>query len=262
MLEALSSVPAVLWYLLTLLAVVLVWFLALKRPVYEAVLVAFIVLVAVSGTWTQVPLFVKEALSEKTLFSMTAFVAMSVILTKTKVMDGVIAIILALLGRIPGGTGYVSVLASSFMGAMSGSGPGNVMATGSITVPSMKRSGFPPELAANIVSNASYMGNMIPPSSNIVAAMGAYAAFAGKEISTGQFWLVLWGIAMYFIAQRILMVYAFCKYYKVEAMKKEDIPKLADALRNGWKAIFLPAIVFVPFFITSKFDDFFVIMKF
>jgi TRAP-type C4-dicarboxylate transport system permease large subunit len=133
MLEFLSSVPAVLWYLITLLAVVLIWFLALKRPVYEAVLVAFIVLVTISGTWGQFPQFVKEALSEKTLYSMTAFVAMSVILTKTKVMDGVIAIILALLGRIPGGTGYVSVLASSFMGAMSGSGPGNVMATGAIT---------------------------------------------------------------------------------------------------------------------------------
>ena len=96
MLEFFSSVPAVLWYLLTLLTVVLVWFLALKRPVYEAVLVAFVALVACSGTWSQVPKFVEKALSEKTLFSMTAFVAMSVILTKTKVMDGVIAIILAL----------------------------------------------------------------------------------------------------------------------------------------------------------------------
>ena len=65
MLEFLSSVPAVLWYLITLLAVVLIWFLALKRPVYEAVLVAFLVLVTISGTWGQFPLFVKEALSEK-----------------------------------------------------------------------------------------------------------------------------------------------------------------------------------------------------
>ena len=73
------------------------------------------------------------------------------------------------MGRIPGGAGYASVIASSCMGALSGSGPGNVMATGAITIPAMKKSGFPPELAANVESNASYLGNMIPPSSNISA---------------------------------------------------------------------------------------------
>ena len=256
MLEALSSVPAVLWYLLTLLAVVLVWFLALKRPVYEAVLVAFIVLVAVSGTWTQVPLFVKEALSEKTLFSMTAFVAMSVILTKTKVMDGVIAIILALLGRIPGGAGYVSVIASSFMGALSGSGPGNVMATGVITIPAMKKSGFPAELAANVESNASYMGNMIPPSGNIVAALGALTAlYPTMDISTGTFWVVLWGISIWFILQRMLTIFVFCKVYKIRPMAKEDIPSLKQSFKENWQGLLLPFIILVPFILDSLFKD-------
>ena len=83
---------------------------------------------------------------------MMAFCAMSQILTKTKVIDGCINVILALLGRVPGGVGYASVIASAFMGALSGSGPGNVMATGSITIPSMIKSGFPAELAANIES--------------------------------------------------------------------------------------------------------------
>ena len=72
------------------------------------------------------------------------------LLTKTKIIDSCIAVILSLIGRVTGGAGYTAVIASSFMGALSGSGPGNVMATGSITIPAMKRSGFPPELAANI----------------------------------------------------------------------------------------------------------------
>lgn len=82
--------------------------------------------------------------------------SVSLLLTKTKVIDSVIAVILALLGRVTGGAGYVPVAASSFMGALSGSGPGNVMATGSITISAMKKSGFLSELAANIESNASY----------------------------------------------------------------------------------------------------------
>ena len=34
-----------------------------------------------------------------------------------------------------------------------------------------------------------------------------------------------------------------CRYYKVEPMKKEDIPPLGKSLKSGWKAIFLPIIV-------------------
>ena len=163
-------IPSALIYLGIMLAVVVIWFMLLKRPVYEAVLISFIILIAVTNTWGNVFNYIEDALSTNLLYTMTAFVAMSVILTKTKIVDSCIAIILSLLGRITGGAGYVSVVASAFMGALSGSGPGNVMATGTLTIPAMIKSGFPPELAANVESNASYLGNMIPPSSNIVAA--------------------------------------------------------------------------------------------
>ena len=40
-------------------------------------------------------------------------------------------------------------------------------------------------------------------------------------------------------------------------MRKEDIPPLGKSLKNGWKAIFFPIIVFVPFLLTSKYESFF-----
>ena len=140
--------PLSLLYLGIMLAVICVWFLAFKRPVYEAVGLSFLVLLTVSGTWGNVWTYINDALSTSLLYSMVAFVSMSILLTKTQVIDSCIAIILSLLGRISGGAGYAAVIASSFVGALSGSGPGNVMATGSITIPAMKKSGFPPELAA------------------------------------------------------------------------------------------------------------------
>ncbi|MEE1320471.1 MAG: TRAP transporter large permease subunit [Acutalibacteraceae bacterium] len=252
-----------LLYLGIMLAVICVWFLAFKRPVYEAVLIAFVVLLAVTGTWGNVLTYINEGLSTSLLYSMVAFVAMSIILTKTKIVDSCIAVILSLIGRIRGGAGYTAVIASAFMGALSGSGPGNVMATGSLTIPAMKRTGFPAELAANIESNSSYLGNMIPPSSNIVAAMAAfstYAATAGiEDVSQGKFWIVLWGVAVWFVAQRLIMVWAFCKYYKVEPIKKEDLPSLKETFRVGWKAMFLPVIILLPFVLDAMFaDNFFV----
>lgn len=254
-----------LLYLGIMLAVICVWFLAFKRPVYEAVLLAFVVLLTVTGTWSNVWTYIDEGLSTSLLYSMVAFVAMSILLTKTKIVDSCIAVILSLIGRIRGGAGYTAVIASAFMGALSGSGPGNVMATGTLTIPAMKRTGFPAELAANIESNASYMGNMIPPSSNIVAAMAAFTAYAAgagiADVSQGQFWIVLWGISIWFIAQRLIMVWAFCKYYKVQPMSKEELPSLKETFKAGWQALLLPVVILLPFVLDALFADTFFVTR-
>ncbi len=249
--------PSALIYLIVMLGTILVWFLLLKRPVYEAVFVSFLVLLGVTGTYMNVWEYVDAALSTNLLYTMTAFVAMSIILTKTKIIDSCVAIILSLLGRVTGGAGYVSVVASAFMGALSGSGPGNVMATGTLTIPAMKRSGFPAELAANIESNSSYLGNMIPPSSNIIAAMEALtlAALLPEEVSQSKFWTVLWAISLWFVLQRIVMVFAFCKYYKVKPMAKEELPKFSEVLKSGWQGLLLPLVILLPFFLDALFKD-------
>lgn len=248
--------PAAFLYLGILLAVVMVWFMWLKRPVYEAVFISLVVLLTVTNTWGNLGSYIDKALSTSLLYSMTAFVAMSIVLTKTKIIDSCIAIILSVLGGIPGGAGYVSVIASAFMGALSGSGPGNVMATGAITIPAMKKSGFPAELAANVESNASYLGNMIPPSSNIVAALGAYTAlYPASNMTTGQFWIVLWGISLWFVLQRLFTIFAFCKYYHVKPMAKEDIPNLKESIKVGWQGLLLPVIILLPFVLDYLFKD-------
>jgi len=248
--------PSVLLYLAILLVVIIVWFMFLKRPVYEAVAIAFVVLLLVTGTWQNIGAYINTALSTSLLYSMIAFVAMSIIFTKTKVIDGCINIILALLGRVPGGAGYVSCIASSFMGALSGSGPGNVIATGVITIPVMKKSGYPAGLAGNIESNASAMGNMIPPSGNIVAALGALTAlYPEMNISTGTFWIVLWGISLWFILLRLVTIFAFVKYYKIRPMDEADIPDLKKSLRENWQGLLLPVIILVPFILDSALKD-------
>jgi len=248
--------PISFLYLGILLLTVLIWFALFKRPVYEAILISFFLLLTITGNWENVLNYINAGLSTNLIYSMVAFVAMSIIMTKTKVIDSCVAIILAFLGRITGGAGYVSVIASSFMGALSGSGPGNLMATGTLTIPAMIKSGFPRELAANIESNASYLGNMIPPSANIVAAMGAFVAlYPGKELTTGQFWVVLWGLSLWFILQRLVMVWIFCKYYKVKPLGKEELPNLKEVLKSGWKGLLLPIIILLPFVLDYIFKD-------
>lgn len=243
-------------YLGIMLIVICVWFILLKRPVYESVFVSFILLVAITNRWTSLLEYINEGMGTSLLYSMVVFVAMSILLDKTKIIDSTVSIILCLMRKIPGGAGYVSVIASAFMGSLSGSGPGNVMTTGVITIPAMKKSGFPAELAANIESNASYLGNMIPPSSNIVAALGAYLAlYPTENLTIGKFWLVCWGCSLWFVLLKMIMVFAFCKYYKVKPIAKKDLPDLKDTLKTSWQGLLLPIIILIPFIFDFIFKD-------
>lgn len=244
-------------YLAVVFAVAIIGFTVLKRPIYECMLASFVVLLLVTGTIGDIGIFMLDAITESSLYVIIVFVISAALLSKTGVIDDCIAIILSVFGRFRGGAGFVAIIGSTYMGSLSGSGPGNVATTGVFTIPAMKRSGFPPHLAANVEAHASTMGNMIPPAGMIATAFAIYEGLYPDTYTISEFWMILWSIAIWFVIGRIVTMYLMCRYYKVEAMCKEDIPSLRQAVKNGWKAVFLPVIVFLPFILTSVFDGFF-----
>ena len=250
--------PIELLYLAVVFVVAIIFFSVLKRPLYECMLVAFVALLLVTNTWKNVGNYIWDAMCEPTLYVIIVFVVSASLLSKTTVIDDCINIILSIFGRFRGGAGFVAVIGSAYMGSLSGSGPGNVATTGVFTIPAMKRSGFPAHLAANVEAHSSTMGNMIPPAGMIAIAYAHLDKLYPNMCSMSEFWMLLWGISLVFIIQRIITLYAMCRYYKVEPMRKEDIPSFRKSLKKGWKAIFLPIIVFLPFVLTSAFEGFFV----
>lgn len=249
--------PIEFLYLAIVFVVAIVGFSVLKRPLYECMLASFIVMVAVTGTWSNIGTYIWDAMTDSSLYVIIVFVVSAALLAKTSIMDDCIAIILSIFGRFRGGAGLVAIIGSTYMGSLSGSGPGNVATTGVFTIPAMKRSGFPGHLAANVEAHASTMGNMIPPAGMIAIAFAALDNLYPNKYTMSQYWMLLWGIAIWFVIQRIITLYIMCLYYKVEPMKKEDIPPFKHSLKTGWKAIFLPIIVFLPFFLTNSYSEFF-----
>ena len=77
-------------------------------------------------------------------------------------------------GRYTGGLAKVSVVSSAFFGTISGSSIANTVSTGSLTIPNMKRMGYPPHLAGGVEAASSAGGQITPP------IMGA-AAFVMAE---------------------------------------------------------------------------------
>ncbi|MEA5012408.1 MAG: TRAP transporter large permease subunit [Angelakisella sp.] len=239
-------------YLGILLVAICFIFVVLKRPIYEAMFFGYIVMIAITNEWSHFFTYIIQTSTNTLFYAIVAFLAAAQIFGSTKVIDKVIEIVLSLFGRFRGGAGYVSLIGSTFMGALSGSGAGNVAATGVFTIPAMKKSGFPSYLAANVEMSASTMGNMIPPAGVITASFGTLAAFS-PDFSMSDFWIVVWGIAIWFIIQRAITLYIFCKVYDVKPMTKAELPRFGLSMKNGWKALMLAVVIFLPFFLDSKF---------
>ena len=250
--------PMELLAIAAVFVVAIVGFTVLKRPLYECMLVSFFVLVAFTNTWSSLFSVILDAITDSSLYVIIVFVISASLLAKTTVIDDCIAIILSVFGRLRGGAGFVAIIGSTYMGSLSGSGPGNVATTGVFTIPAMKKAGFPPHLAANVEAHASSMGNMIPPAGMIAVAFASLDKLYPDTYTMSQYWMLLWGIAIWFIVQKIVTLYFMCRFYKVRPMDKESIPNLKESLKKGWKAIFLPIIVFAPFFLTNNFEEFFV----
>ena len=239
--------PVEVWYILALLATIIVTFLVLKRPIYECMLYGYIVMMILTKQYARFFQYIEKTSTDTLFYAIIAFLVLAKILDATHAIDSVVNVIVAALGRLPGGAAYTAVVASTFMGALSGSGAGNVATTGVFTIPAMKKTGVPAHLAANIESACSTMGNMIPPAGVILTALACYNEFSGAEMSQSAFWFACWGVAIWFVLQRIITVFIFCRYYKVKALAKEDIPDLKETLRAGWKNLLLPVIILLPF---------------
>lgn len=247
--------PIEVLYIVALIATICITFILFKRPIYECMLYGFILMIILTGEYANAWGYVVKTSKDTLFYAIIAFMVLAKILDATHAIDSVVNVIIALFGKLPGGAAFTAVIGSTFMGALSGSGAGNVATTGTFTIPAMKKSGMPAHLAANIEAACSTMGNMIPPAGVILTALACYNEFSGAEMSQSTFWFACWGVAIWFILQRILTVLFFVKYYKVKPMDKADIPNLRETVKRGWKNLLLPVIILLPFVLDYLFKS-------
>lgn len=254
--QYIGSLPIEVFYLIELLLVIFLFFVVFKRPIYEAMAFGFLFAVVMTGKYN---VFWKALLYPATsslFYAIFAFLALAHLFDITKVVERVIDFIIATVGRFRGGAGYVSLVASTFMAALSGSGPGNVATTGVFTIPAMKRTGFPPALAATVEMACSTLGNVIPPSASILLAFGVLDATFKGAITSSTFIVGSYAVGLWFVLQRWLTLLGLCSYYKVSPVPREERPAVKEALRQGWKALILPVLIFLPLFIDSQMGGF------
>jgi len=134
------------------------------------------------------------------------------------------------MGGYRGGPAKMAVLSSSLYGTVSGSAVANVVVDGAITIPMMKRAGYPAHLAAAIEAVSSNGGQIMPP------VMGA-AAFLMAEylaIPYGQVALAAAiPAALYYLALFVQVDLEAAKH-GLAGLPREQLPKIRSVLRRGW----------------------------
>ena len=148
------------------------------------------------------------------------FVIMGAVLNAGEAGQGFMNLAAAVAGRLKGGAAKVSVLSSALFGSISGSASANVASTGAITLPTMRRLGYPPALAGAVEAVASSGGQIMPP------LMGA-GAFVMVELTgtpyTSIVTAALFPAILYFVAVWV-GINAFALRYDLAGLAKDDRP--------------------------------------
>lgn len=135
----------------------------------------------------------------------------------------------ALTGRFSGGPAKTSVVASGFMGSVSGSAVGNVVATGSFTIPMMKKVGYRAHVAGAIEAAASTGGQLMPP------IMGAGAFLMAEFTNISYLTIIKVALLPAFMYYVTVLVFVHYEAQKLglHGKPKEELPKIGQVLKSG-----------------------------
>ncbi len=141
---------------------------------------------------------------------------------------GFMALATRLAGRFRAGAAKVSVLSSAFFGSISGSASANVASTGAITIPTMKRLGYPPSFAAAVEAVASSGGQIMPP----LMGAGAFIMVELLRLPYTDIMAAAFFPALLFFFAAWAGVDLFARRHGLRGLAPEELPDRQTLLRT------------------------------
>tara|TARA_R110000868_G_scaffold61059_11_gene185770 strand:+ start:9153 stop:11081 length:1929 start_codon:yes stop_codon:yes gene_type:complete len=137
---------------------------------------------------------------------------------------------MAAMGGYRGGPAKVAVLASSFFGTISGSAVANVLMDGPITIPMMRKAGYPGHLAAATEAVASTGGQIMPP------VMGITAFIMAEFLSVPYGEVVLAALipALLYYVALFAQIDIEASKYKMKGLPRDQLPRMRLVLGRAW----------------------------
>lgn len=161
------------------------------------------------------------------------FVLFGVIAQRTGLGELFIDNATILAGRYTGGPAKVSVVSSAFFGTISGSSVANTVSTGALTIPNMKRLGYPGHFAGGVEAASSAGGQITPP------IMGAAAFIMAEFLELPYTTIVIAAIfpAILHYVGVFTVVHLMARKLGLKGLAKEQLPQFAAVWREGWANI-------------------------
>jgi len=169
------------------------------------------------------------------------FLIFGVALTQTGGGTFFINLAFALLGHVRGGPAKVAIFSSGLMGSMSGSVVSNVITTGVLTIPAMRKTGFGRAYAGGVEACASTGGVLMPP------IMGSTAFIMAVFLDVPYISIAVAAIipsVLYYLAL-FIQIDAFAARNDMPGIEKDKLPSLRQTMKEGWHfiAVFVLLIV-------------------
>jgi TRAP transporter 4TM/12TM fusion protein len=169
------------------------------------------------------------------------FILFGAFLLKSGAGDFIVNVSRAVAGRLTGGPGFVAVLASGLTGTISGSAVANTASTGVITIPLMKRAGFPAKFAAGVEAAASTGGQLMPP----IMGAGAFVMASFTQIPYTTIVTVSILPAILYFLTVAFFVRIEAKRSHATALADEDGPGVWKTFRDGGPSFIIPVALLI-----------------
>ncbi|GGA77269.1 ATP-binding protein [Nitratireductor aestuarii] len=158
-------------------------------------------------------------------------------------------IALATMGHLRGGSAKAAIVASSLFGTLSGSTVANVMSTGVVTIPLMKRGGYSPAYAGGVEAVASNGGQITPP------VMGATAFVIAETLQIPYSEVVVVAVipALIYYVALFIQVHQYAKINDLKGAPRDELPRVGPTLLRGWPMLVpLPVLMYYLFYIGAS----------
>ncbi len=172
--------------ILLLLAVLVVLILAGAPIGFTLILIPVVyILITDAAPLILIPSQMFSAIDSVPLTAIPFFMLTGELMTSATITDRLVELSKRIIGRMRGSMAQVNVLVSMFFAGMNGSVVADTATVGSLLVPAMKRSGYPPAFTAAITAVSSTIGGIIPPSIMMIVLANAGGISVGALFAAG-----------------------------------------------------------------------------
>ena len=179
------------------------------------------------------------------------FILFGVLATRIGLGQLFIDLAMVIAGRYAGGPAKVAIFSSAFMGTISGSSIANTVTTGALTIPAMKKVGYPSHFAAAVEATSSTGGQITPPILGAAAfIMVEYLEIPLRDVLAAALFPALLHYFGIFI-----MVHLEAKRLGLRGLSAAEMPKLGLVLKQHWLSV-IPLIILVYMILSGRTPDY------